>query len=387
MSLVVDEHRQYLSDEARLSAFRQAIREVVKPGDVVVDLGSGTGIMGLLACQAGAKRVYSIEETGIIQLARELAQANGFENQVCFIKDLSTRATLPEPVDVVVADQIGRFGFDAGIFEYFSDARKRFLKPQGRTIPSRIDLEISPVEHQEMWNQIEFWNESPGGLRFHPARALAANTGYPVKYSPEQLLGNPCVLAALDPSRTPASIFGLQASVTVERAGTLHGIGGWFSAQLSEHVTLSNSPLVKERINRHNVFFPIDRPVPVTKGDRIQTKINILPADMVITWSVEVWGPAAEGQSKPEGQRKARFTHSTFQGMLLCTEDLHKTRPDFAPRLSSWGEARRSILELCDGRRRLPEIEQEVYCRHSELFRSPAEVAKFVAEVTNRYAL
>ena len=43
MSLELDEHRHFLQDAHRIDAFRQAIAEVVKPGAVVVDLGSGTG--------------------------------------------------------------------------------------------------------------------------------------------------------------------------------------------------------------------------------------------------------------------------------------------------------------------------------------------------------
>src|SRR6059036_2483714 len=122
MSLVLDEHRQYLADDTRVAAFRQAIEEVIGPGDVVVDLGAGTGILGLLACRAGAARVYAVEEGGMIEVARDICRANGFADRVVFVRGLSTGIDLPEKADVVVADQIGRFGFDAGIFEYFADA-------------------------------------------------------------------------------------------------------------------------------------------------------------------------------------------------------------------------------------------------------------------------
>lgn len=379
MSLIVDEHREYLADQVRTSAFCQAIGEVVKPGDVVLDLAAGIGILGLFACRAGAERVYSVEEGGIIDLARAVCQANGFQERVTFIKGLSTRVELPERVDVVVADQIGRFGFEAGLLEYFGDARARFLKPGGRLIPSCVDLWVAPVECPEIFAQVEFWNGSPAGFDFRPARSWAVNTGYPVKLRSDHLLSDPVSVASLDLSITIPTPLTLEASVVVTRAGNLHGIGGWFSARLSNSVIMSNSPLATSSINRRNVCFPVDRPVDLEQGDRIRIKMQILPSEMVVTWEVEVWGEA--------GVRKARFTHSTFHGMLLCKEDLERTQPYFIPKLSPWGEARRSILNLCDGGRTLAEIEHEVYSHHPELFRSLGEAAAFVAEVITQYSL
>lgn len=144
---------------------------------------------------------------------------------------------------------------------------------------------------------------------------------------------------------------------------------------------MSNSPLANSPINRQNVFFPIDRPVKLEIGDRITIRMTIVPTEALVAWNVEVWGRSDGGMVK-----KAQAGHSTFQGMLLCSEDLQRTQPDFVPRLSPWGEARLSVLELCDGRRTLREVEQELYRRHPALFRSLAEAAKFVAEVTTRYA-
>ena len=72
--------------------------------------------------------------------------------------------------------------------------------------------------------------------------------------------------------------------------------------------------------------------------------------------------------------------------MLLCEEDLARERPSFVPSLTHRGVARRSILELCDGRNALSEIEREVYRRHPQLFPSLAQAAAFVSEVVTRYS-
>jgi hypothetical protein len=380
VSLIVDEHRHYLQDEVRLTALRRAIQESVTPGAVVVDLGSGTGILGLLACQAGAKRVYSIEESSLIELAREICQANGFADRIRFIKRLSTRVDLPEPADVILADQVGHFGFEAGLFDYFSDARRRFLKPSGVTIPQRITFCIAPVEHEPLWQQVEFWNRSPMGFDVRPARALASNTGYPVKLVPEQLLGLSVEPFSVDPSTSDSQPLHFGCTLPITRTGTLHGLGCWFVAQLSPSVTMSNSPLREQRVDRRNVFFPLDRPVPVQVGDSVTVTMQILPVQIAVTWKVDI------RKKDPLHAERLRFTHSTLNGMLIAQEDLQRTHPSFVPTLTPWGMARLTVLTLCDGTRPLAQIECELLRRYPDLFRSLSNAATFVAEVVTRYS-
>jgi protein arginine N-methyltransferase 1 len=377
LSTVLDEHRQYLSDIARLTAFERAIKELVRPGDVVVDLGAGTGILGLLACRAGAAHVYSLENTSLIGVTREMAHTNHCTDRITFIKEHSLTANLPERADVVVGDQIGRFGFEAGVFEYFADARHRFLKPGGITVPNRIDLIAAPVEADEMWACLDFWHTIPMGFDVSPGWKIARNTGYPVKYEPGNLLGPPAALASLDPGmKAPTPVRG-QVDMTLHRHGTLHGLGGWFSAHLSPSAIMSNSPVSSERINRSNVFFPVEQPVRVVPGDRVDLTMEIGIHDVMVRWEATV--------RDASGNLKASSRHSTFEGMLLCQEDLARTRPDFVPTLTPRGQARLTVLSLCDGNHRLDDVEREVYRRHPELFETLGHASQFVAEVVSRY--
>ena len=185
-------------------------------------------------------------------------------------------------------------------------------------------------------------------------------------------------------TRTPATLT-LKASFAVARAGTLHGIGGWFGAQLSPSAYISNSPLAHNPVDRDQVFFPLDRPVEVAEGDQIEITIHILNADQVVTWSVEVLEAIAVQDNRRAS--KGKFVHSTWKGMLVAREDLHKTRPDFVPTLKPRAIAWQTALELCDGRRSVAEIERELYSRHPDLFRSPAEAAALVAEAVGSYAV
>ena len=69
-------HEEMLSDTVRIDAYHRAVHRNVGPGDVVVDLGSGTGILAFLAVRAGASKVYAVEHSDVIELAREIARHN-----------------------------------------------------------------------------------------------------------------------------------------------------------------------------------------------------------------------------------------------------------------------------------------------------------------------
>jgi len=376
VSRVIDEHRHYLRDRHRVSAYERAIREVVRPGDVVVDLASGTGILGMLACRAGAARVYAIEEGGIAGLARQIARANGFERIITSVRGNSRHVSLPELADVVVCDQIGGFGLEAGVLEIAKDARRRFLRPGGRLVPSAVELVVAPVENAGLHGRVRFWKGRPADFDCAPAADVAANTGYPARFRPEHLLSAPVSAATIDLVTDPPVPLQLSGAMRASRAGVLHGIAGWFVARLSPHVTMTNSPLSAECIFRRQVFFPISEAVPIEAGATVDVSMRILPADTMYAWDVRV---------VPLTSPPVTFHHTTLRGMLLVREDLARTNPAHRPTLTRRGVARLSVLQLCDGAHTLTDIERAVYDAYRELFDSPADAAIFVAEVVTRY--
>ena len=373
MSVQLDEHRQLLADRKRVGALSRTIAAIVTPGDVVLDVASGTGILGLLACQAGASRVYCIEQSGIIELARELARANGFADRIHFVMAHSSWADVPETVDAIVCDQIGHFGFEAGIVEMIADLRPRFLKPGGRIMPATITLHVAPIELPTLRNDLRFWTTPVDGLDLSPAATVAVNSGHPLLLSPETLLGANAPACRIDLETVVDEPMHFTASLIVDRRGTLDGIGGWFVANLGAGVTMTNAPGDPDRIDRRNVVFPIDPPVDVRPGDNVEVSMRIRPSDLLVHWVVTV----------RNGEH--RSSHSTLRGMLLTREELRRTSPHFVPSLTPRGHARRTVLALCDGAHTLDCIEREVFDRHRSLFRDYTEAQVFVAEVVTRY--
>ena len=379
MSLILDEHRQYLADDRRLDAFARAIARQVRPGDVVLDLAAGTGILGMLACRAGAARVYAVETGGIVSVARAFAQANGIADRMVFIRGLSTRITLPERVDVVVSDLTGHLGIEAGAFEYFDDARRRLMKPGGGTIPCGLEFHVAALESDDLRSRLDFWSSiAPAQFDVSSARSIAINTGYPAFVAPEQLLSAPRTFGRV---ALPAPSLGPVAGtteVTITRAGRLDGIAAWCTVELAPGVSMSNSPVDPERIARRQVMLPFDGPTQVAPGDRLAVSIHMLPTQLIVTWRVSLARRSGETRS---------FSHSTFNGMLVTGEDRITTDPEWRPSLTPAGLARQTVLELCDGRHALREIERGVFQRHQDLLQSEEAAAAFVAEVLSPYGL
>src|SRR5204862_2446348 len=127
--------------------------------------------------------------------------------------------------------------------------------------------------------------------------------------------------------------------------------GGWFSAELADHVELTNAPGDPNRINRRNVFFPLSESVAVRRGDTVAIAMMIRPESLVVRWRVRV----------SHGDVVTHVTDSsTFSGMLFSKGSVARTRPDFTPQLTEAGLARRTVVDLCDGAHSVKQIEAAV---------------------------
>ena len=165
-----------IADRGRTGAYAAALNAAVEAESAVLDIGAGPGIFTLLACKAGARKVYAVEPDGSIEVAREAVAANGFEDRVEFIQALSTEITLPEQVDVIVASIQGALPFFGSSVLSIMDARDRFLKPGGTIIPLNETLRAAVVSAQECYHKVVDPWENCFGFDYQAARRRAVNT-------------------------------------------------------------------------------------------------------------------------------------------------------------------------------------------------------------------
>ncbi len=164
-----------IADQARMDPYAVALKAVINPDSVVLDIGAATGIHALLACKFGARKVFAVEGSEAIHLARDLARENGFEDRIQFFQDLSTNITLPEPADVIVSDLRGVLPpFDNHIPSII-DARTRHLGPDGRLIPKSDTLWAALVSAPFLYKELLKPWDSPYGLKMKAAKEITLN--------------------------------------------------------------------------------------------------------------------------------------------------------------------------------------------------------------------
>ena len=133
------EHARMLHDDRRTGDYLAALAAAVRPGDVVLDIGTGSGVLAVAAARAGARRVYAVEASDIAEVAGRVFAANGVTDTVTLVPGWSRQIELPEPADLLVAEIIGNEPLEEEILETTLDARRRLLKPDARLDPAPAD--------------------------------------------------------------------------------------------------------------------------------------------------------------------------------------------------------------------------------------------------------
>lgn len=269
---MIEYHRGLLADEVRTNAFREAIARTVKPGDVVLDIGCGSGILSFFACQAGAK-VYAIDRGGMAGVAQFLARHLGFADRITVLRDESTNVELPERADVLISETLGVLGFDENLLGSIVDARARLLRPGAVIVPRRVALEIVPVElPNEHARHIIWWSAPRYGFDLRPMRGFASNSILFINISPAAHTARPESIIDID-LRTAASTFVRgSAQFTASRDCVIHGFALWFTATLAEDITITNN----EPGGTHwaQGFLPLEQPIALTRGAHIDVDLE-----------------------------------------------------------------------------------------------------------------
>jgi len=265
----LNHHRLMLADRLRMDAYERAIAERVKPGMRVMDLGTGTGILALWAAKAGAE-VIAVEPHAVIEVARRIAHDNDLADHITFVRG-DSRAIEPAGVDLVITECMGNF--------FVTDEMQPVLRDLPRhgkdgapieTMPRRIALKIAAAT-LPLWRELSFWEDEIGGFDYSGAIDFATQAAYVVHCEPEFVATDTATVADFPLVEAPDCL-DLKATLNVTKAVTLHGLIGWFDADLAEGVVLSTEP--GQRTHWGQMVFPLPA-VSVRPGDRIEVRLEL----------------------------------------------------------------------------------------------------------------
>lgn len=287
----IESHHAMLRDTVRVRSYQQAISQNVKPDDVVMDLGTGSGILAFMAARSGAQKVYAVERRpDMMQVAQLLAKENKLFDKITFVEGISHQldpALFDPKPSVMVSEILGNAILEEHVLEFTIDARDRFLVPGGRLIPYQVDIMICAYDSgpgpDRVMEIAEL--ESMYGFQFGMLKAVL---GQKVQTRLERfnplnvtMMSEPQQVISLDLRTLTETTFKQPFTWVPTQDGYVNGFCAYFKAHLDETTVLTNSPWAPPTHWTQMVFtFPKQRPVKAGE-----------PIDMTLSYegSLALW--------------------------------------------------------------------------------------------------
>jgi type I protein arginine methyltransferase len=292
---------EMLADSERVNKYYAAIQRIVRNGDVVVDIGAGTGILSFFAARKAAK-VYAVEHSSIIETAKKVCADNNIGN-VQFIKRNSRGLTLDRKADVIIHEQIGGANpFSENMIENLLDARRRLLKPGGRIVPNKFEIFLEPVQLKESYLIPFLWEfdihsisyrslrpspktQTPRTMPITPyiCRSLTRDAYEAYLCAPEAVMRFD--LETLEEDEIPHKAHYRNSAV---RDGYVDGLWFYFKADFDEEISINSSPDAPPN-HWTQLIYRLERE-RVKQGDVLEYELDIRSLLDDNTWTLTWYG-------------------------------------------------------------------------------------------------
>jgi precorrin-6B methylase 2 len=276
------EHARMLHDDRRTGDFISALTAAIQPGDVVLDIGTGSGVLAVAAARAGARRVYAVEASDVAAVAARVFEANGVVGRVTLVPGWSRQIKLPERADLLVAEVIGNEPLEEEILETTLDARRRLLKPGARLVPHALELLARPLLLPEAEIRQRVFGRAAVarwrglyGMDFQPLLDAAAED--PVYSVVEGEVaatwppaGPPAVLASVDLTTFEEASVRAVTDLVVDPPGPVNAVAVTFRARLHGGIAHTLDPWKWPSSSWATSVWALPEPVDVGPGSALR---------------------------------------------------------------------------------------------------------------------
>ena len=268
-------HLPMINDAERNVAYEESLKRAVTPDSLVLEIGTGSGIVAMMAARAGAKKVVTCEVNPILaRVARETVANNGYADRVKVVPKLSTQLSvgadgdLPEKADVFVSELINVGMLAPRMLSVLQHARTHLVKPGGAIIPRASTVYAMLVETPEL-------------ARINPVRTIDGfdMSTFDVFRSPgyQQIdlaadahtpLSDQFTALDFDFTRNMPEEGEREITVEVTAEGTCHGVAFWFDLFMDEEVVYHSASRSRTNHWKQAMTF-LESPIRVRPGDKL----------------------------------------------------------------------------------------------------------------------
>jgi len=300
-TLIFSIHEEMLKDEVRTLNYRRAIVDNAHlfKDKLVLDVGCGTGILSMFCVKAGAKHVYAVDCSDIINQARQIVIDNHYQDRITCIQAKVEEMTLPcERVDIIVSEWMGYFLLYESMLNTVIYARDNFLKPGGVLLPDKANMYIAGIEDSEYKQEkLEFWN-NVYGFDMSCIKHIAIREPLVDTVESNAIMTTNCKFMSIDLNTVKVEDLSFTRPFTIRgtRNDFMHALIAWFDVEFSKcHKPLSftTAPTSKYTHWKQTVFYT-QEVLSVSEGEDVKGTLSCKPnaknprdLDIVIAISFE----------------------------------------------------------------------------------------------------
>ncbi len=253
-----------LSQKSRLTKFALALERLVDRTSHVVDLGTGSGVLAMLAARLGARRVTAVDiDATALRYAQRAAEENGLSDRIEFVNCHFKQFLPAERADIVVCEMLSDMMLVEQQIPASVHAVQNILRPGGVILPQQVHCYCVPVECDGLWSRFEF-----EGLVFPPV-PQTINPGEATDLADLQEI----VRFDLASMRENVTVDRVMQFSIVER-GVVHGLAAMFESTIYDSIRLQMSDGWRE------LLLPLNRPITVTEGDLLRVHLRYRPGEV-----------------------------------------------------------------------------------------------------------
>jgi type II protein arginine methyltransferase len=236
-----------LHDRERAELYDRAIRQVVGPDRRVLDIGTGTGLLSMMAARAGAREVTACEgQPAVAAVAEQIIRTAGHHQAITVVPKRSTAmrvpADMPARADVLITETIDCALLGEGILATIAHAREHLLTEDALILPSAGRVFAQLVESESLFRKNHVGELY--GFDLSEFNRLSSMEYFDSRLRNHQWrpLSEPMEIFAFDFYRDGPDERRAEFVVSPTAEGSCHAIVFWFELDLVPGIGLTNAP-------------------------------------------------------------------------------------------------------------------------------------------------